>query len=81
MPRSIADASDTTVPDARFYAVLAEAGFGAELFNPTQHRSCELVERYAHHQAVEIAHLWGDRQSHAAHFASCKPPQNLANPG
>ncbi len=38
---------DVPAPDPRLYAVLAEVGFGPELFNPRQHRACELVERYA----------------------------------
>ena len=33
--------------DPRAYALLAEDGFGPELFNPTQHAACELVEAYA----------------------------------
>jgi SAM-dependent methyltransferase len=33
--------------DPRAYAVLAETGLGPDLFNPRQHRSCEMVERYA----------------------------------
>lgn len=32
--------------DPRAYAILAEAGLGDDLFNPRQHRSCVLVERY-----------------------------------
>ena len=38
---------ETRPPDARIYELLAEAGFGADLFNPRQHRCCELVDRYA----------------------------------
>ena len=38
---------DVAPPDPRVYDVLAEAGFGADLFNPRQHRCCELVDRYA----------------------------------
>jgi SAM-dependent methyltransferase len=41
-------------PDPRLYALLAEAGFGDALFNPTQHRSCELVDRYVLQRAVEL---------------------------
>ena len=40
-------ASEIPPPDPRLYAVLAEAGFSDALFNPRQHRTCELVERYA----------------------------------
>jgi SAM-dependent methyltransferase len=36
-------------------AVLAEAGFDATLFNPRQHESCELVERYALALAIDLA--------------------------
>jgi SAM-dependent methyltransferase len=42
-------------PDPRLYAVLAEAGFGDDLFNPRQHRSCELVEAYARALAAALA--------------------------
>ena len=38
---------DVAPPDPRVYQVLAEAGLGADLFNPRQHRGCELVDRYA----------------------------------
>jgi SAM-dependent methyltransferase len=41
--------------DARLYALLAEAGFGSEVFNPAQHESCELVEVYVLTLAVEVA--------------------------
>jgi SAM-dependent methyltransferase len=44
---------DVAPPDPRVYDVLAEAGFGADLFNPRQHRSCGLVDRYA------VAHAAG----------------------
>jgi pyochelin synthetase len=45
--------------DPRVYAVLAEAGFGDELFNPRQHRSCELVERYTLETAVALTETLG----------------------
>jgi SAM-dependent methyltransferase len=45
----------TEPPDPRLYTILAEAGFGADLFNPHQHRSCVLVERYALELAVDLA--------------------------
>jgi len=45
---------ETTAPDPRIYGVLAEAGFGAELFNPRQHRCCELVDRYALEHATML---------------------------
>lgn len=35
-----------SAPDPRLYAILAESGFGDDLFNPRQHAACELVERY-----------------------------------
>jgi SAM-dependent methyltransferase len=41
--------------DARLYALLAEAGFGSDVFNPAQHESCELVEVYVLTLAVEVA--------------------------
>src|SRR6059058_1679228 len=41
--------------DPRLYALLAEAGFGDVLFNPRQHRSCELVEHYALELAIDLA--------------------------
>ena len=45
---------ETTAPDARIYEVLADAGFGADLFNPRQHRCCELVDRYALEHATGL---------------------------
>jgi len=47
-------ALDVQPLDPRAYAVLAEAGLGPELFNPRQHRSCVLVERYARDLTVEL---------------------------
>jgi SAM-dependent methyltransferase len=41
--------------DPRLYSMLAEAGFGSDVFNPEQHRSCELVEVYVLTLAVELA--------------------------
>jgi SAM-dependent methyltransferase len=41
-------------PDERVFAILAEAGFGADVFNPRQHRSCELVDLYALHLAIDL---------------------------
>ena len=40
--------------DPRLYELLAEAGFGDALFNPRQHRSCELVEHYALQLAIDV---------------------------
>jgi SAM-dependent methyltransferase len=40
--------------DPRAYAVLAEAGLGPDLFNPRQHRCCELVERYARELGIDL---------------------------
>jgi len=40
--------------DERIYGILAEAGFGDDVFNPQQHRGCELVERYALHHAIDL---------------------------
>jgi len=45
---------ETTTPDPRVYSVLAEAGFGPDLFNPRQHRSCQLVDRYALELAIGL---------------------------
>jgi SAM-dependent methyltransferase len=48
-------------PDPRLYAILAEAGFGDDLFNPRQHRSCELVDCYADALALDIVDRLGLR--------------------
>ncbi|MFN8544687.1 MAG: class I SAM-dependent methyltransferase [Candidatus Binatia bacterium] len=40
---------------AAAYDLLAAEGFGTDLFNPTQHRACELVELYALHLAIDLA--------------------------
>jgi len=49
---------DTPVPiapiDERVYEVLARDGFGPDLFNPRQHRACELVDAYALHRAIDL---------------------------
>jgi SAM-dependent methyltransferase len=45
--------------DPRVYAILAEAGFSEDLFNPRQHRSCELVELYVLHLAIELIRQLG----------------------
>ena len=45
---------ETSPPDARIYDLLAEAGFGFDLFNPRQHRCCELVDRYALEHAMAL---------------------------
>jgi SAM-dependent methyltransferase len=47
-------ALDVQPLDPRAYAVLAEAGLGPALFNPRQHRSCVLVERYARDRTVDL---------------------------
>jgi SAM-dependent methyltransferase len=46
-------------PDARAYAILAESGLGPELFNPRQHASCVLVERYALHVTLAVCERLG----------------------
>jgi len=46
--------ADIAPLDPRAYALLAEEGLGPELFNPTQHVACELVEAYATELAVEL---------------------------
>jgi SAM-dependent methyltransferase len=40
--------------DPRVYAILRESGYGDELFNPRQHRSCELVDDYVRELAIEL---------------------------
>jgi SAM-dependent methyltransferase len=49
---------DAPVPiapvDERVYEVLARDGFGPDLFNPRQHRACELVDAYALHHAIDL---------------------------
>jgi SAM-dependent methyltransferase len=50
---------ETSAPDPRIYSLLAEAGFGQDLFNPRQHRSCELVDRYAHAHAAALLQALG----------------------
>src|SRR5262245_52347462 len=44
-------APEVTPLDPRAYALLAEAGFGDDLFNPRQHRCGVLLELYTHHLA------------------------------
>jgi len=46
-------------PDRRLYAVLAESGFAEDLFNPRQHESCELVEHYVLHRAIQLVDRLG----------------------
>jgi len=41
------------------YEILAEAGFTDALFNPRQHRGCELVDQYAVHVALDLLHELG----------------------
>lgn len=41
-------------PDPRVYPLFAEAGLGADVFNPRQHLSCELIELYALHLAIDL---------------------------
>ena len=45
---------DVAPLDPLAYALLAEEGFGPELFNPRQHVACELVERYATELASDL---------------------------
>jgi hypothetical protein len=51
----------SAAPDPRLYAILAEAGFGDDLFNPIQHRSCQLVDAYADALALDIVERLGVR--------------------
>jgi SAM-dependent methyltransferase len=43
-----------TPPDPRVYAILRESGYGDDLFNPRQHRNCELVDDYVRALAIEL---------------------------
>jgi len=52
---------DAPAADPRVYAILAESGFGPELFHERQHRACELVERYVLHQVLAIVDALGLR--------------------
>jgi SAM-dependent methyltransferase len=52
-------ADDIALPDERVHAILRAAGFGSDLFNPTQHRSCELVERYVLEHAIALVGALG----------------------
>jgi SAM-dependent methyltransferase len=45
---------DVPAPDPRVYTVLADAGLAPAVFNPRQHRSCVLVERYARDLGLEL---------------------------
>jgi SAM-dependent methyltransferase len=45
--------------DPRAYALLADEGFGPDLFNPRQHEACELVEAYATELAADLYHRLG----------------------
>lgn len=40
--------------DARMYPIFAEAGLGEDVFNASQHRSCELVDLYVLRLAVRL---------------------------
>lgn len=44
----------TSTPDPRVYAILREAGYGADLFNPRQHACCELVDEYVRDLAIVL---------------------------
>lgn len=44
----------TAPPDPRVYALVAAAGLPGTLFNPAQHRACDLVDRYAVHVAAAL---------------------------
>ena len=54
--------------DPRMLSLLAEAGFGAETFNPRQHRSCELVDLYVLRLAI---HLTGELGLEPLHVEPC----------
>ncbi len=67
-------ALDVEPLDARAYTLLAEAGLGRDLFNPRQHRGCELVERYARDLALDLCVRLGtfDRLHAPASVASVR---------
>jgi SAM-dependent methyltransferase len=46
--------TDVAPLDPRAYGLLAEEGFGPDVFNPTQHRACELVDAYATVLAIDL---------------------------
>lgn len=48
-----------SAPDPRLYAILAESGFGDDLFNPRQHAACEHVERYVLAQCLGLVDTLG----------------------
>jgi len=50
-------------PDPRLYPLLRAAGFGEDVFNPRQHRACELVERYARAVASGVVDALGIRDA------------------
>jgi len=52
-------ALDVAPPDPQLYALLREEGFGDEVFNPRQHRTCELVERYTRALATGLVDALG----------------------
>lgn len=43
-----------TPADPQIYTLLAGEGFGDDLFNPRQHRSCELVDHYVLQTVIEV---------------------------
>jgi SAM-dependent methyltransferase len=47
------------VPDAHLYPLLADAGFGEDLFNPRQHRSGTLVDTYVLQHVIELVERLG----------------------
>jgi len=48
-------AAESIAPmDERVYPILAQAGFSHALFNPRQHRACQLVDLYVLHIAVDL---------------------------
>ncbi len=48
-----------SAPDPRLYAILAESGFGDDLFNPRQHAACEAVERYVLEHCIALVGALG----------------------
>jgi len=55
----VTDALDVPPPDLRIYPLLAAAGLSDAVFNPRQHRSCELVERYVDALATDVVRALG----------------------
>jgi SAM-dependent methyltransferase len=58
-PHAMSPFIRSPAPDPRLYALLADAGFGDDVFNPRQHRSCELLGAYTLAHVVELVDRLG----------------------